>query len=325
MSYDLFFKATTRQPDRHDFEEYFESRANYEINDTQAWYENESTGVYFSFELSDSSEDDFDDPQSPMSGSIADDAADDRDREDEDCKLDTSADDAADDYWVAFNMNYFRPHTFALEAATEIKAFVDYFQLAVIDPQNDEAHPSPFKETQFTNGWNAGNLAAYQDMLRADDKRKPFVLATAALEQNWRWNFTVAERQEHLAEDIFVPTIMYIKHRGEIKSVVCWPDAIPILIPHVDMFVIGRNTLAIPPLSEEESGETALVDWSALLPHLDSFPHILSPIPHYKLSYEKAPCTLIHFVQSLSILADEVEGVGKDEVLNAELIEQARK
>lgn len=56
MSYDLFFNATKRKLDRSSFESYFSERRWVTTRTTehgaQAWYENEDTGVYFSFEWS---------------------------------------------------------------------------------------------------------------------------------------------------------------------------------------------------------------------------------------------------------------------------------
>ena len=301
MGYELFFKATQRQPDRHDFEEYFESRAHYNIDDTQAWYENESTGVYFSFELSDWACDEFPDDASP-----------------------TEFADEGDEYWVVFSLNYFRPHVFALEAALEVRAFIEHFHLSLDDPHEGGMKQGPFTDFGFVNGWNRGNALACKAMAEADPSRRFLTYPSAALECNWRWDFSVSERQENIAEDIFIPTIFYIQHRGEIKSVVCWPDAIPILIPHVDLLVIGRNAMATPPIAEEETGETALVEWNVLLPFLADFQQGLEPAPYYKLMYERAPEALTAFIRALPILSDDVAGIGKDEVLDAELIAAAQ-
>ena len=52
MSYDLFFRS--RSPDsplsREDFVRHFAGRSRYEIRESQAWYSNEDSGVYFSFD-----------------------------------------------------------------------------------------------------------------------------------------------------------------------------------------------------------------------------------------------------------------------------------
>ena len=130
MSYDLFFKASGQQPDRHDFEEYFDGRPHYHIDDTAVGYENENTGVYFAFELSDS-------------------AGDEAEFGSEETIADTSADDASDDYWVVFTMNYGRPNFFALEAVTEVRAFIEHFNLTVADHNR-------FSDDDFLAGLESG-------------------------------------------------------------------------------------------------------------------------------------------------------------------------
>lgn len=53
MSYDLFLIRTSPSLRRQDFEAYFQNRPHYTLNEnkTQAWYENDTTGVYFSFDF----------------------------------------------------------------------------------------------------------------------------------------------------------------------------------------------------------------------------------------------------------------------------------
>lgn len=82
MSYDLYFQA-----DAIDFaqiEHYFSNRLNYKVANQQAWYSNEKTGVYFYFEWNEPKE----------SG-----------KSDGDIEI---------EHPIAFNLNYFRPHVFAL-------------------------------------------------------------------------------------------------------------------------------------------------------------------------------------------------------------------
>src|SRR5262249_30275746 len=52
MSYDLFFYRDKEQPaiTGTAFQKYFRARADYQVKDSQVWYENEDTGVYFSFD-----------------------------------------------------------------------------------------------------------------------------------------------------------------------------------------------------------------------------------------------------------------------------------
>ncbi len=114
MSYDLFLKSESLTAD--EFESYFNSRPHYTLNGDQAFYENEDTGVYFSFDYA---------PD----------------------ELGT----------VAFNLNYYRPHFFGLEAAPEVEAFVWAFNLTIDDPQIEGMSDGPFSVDGLLRGWNAGN------------------------------------------------------------------------------------------------------------------------------------------------------------------------
>jgi len=99
MSYDLFF--TQPEITLEQFLDYFAGRSRYRVENAQAWYENEDTGVYFCFDYSIEPEYD---PEAPAG-------------------------------IVAFNLNFYRPHFFALEAEPEVRSFVDYFNCSVHDPQ----------------------------------------------------------------------------------------------------------------------------------------------------------------------------------------------
>src|SRR5580658_8884848 len=92
MSYDLLFKPRNGLLDQGDLVRYFSHRHNYKVDGAQAIYGNEDTGVYFQFDLQTASE-----------------ASD------------------TEDYPVAFNINYFRPSYFILEAEMEVSAFVRTF------------------------------------------------------------------------------------------------------------------------------------------------------------------------------------------------------
>src|SRR5438046_1840056 len=73
MSYDLFLSGL---PKAGKLREWFSERGNYQVGDTQAVYQNEATGVYFTFGIEDKK--------------------------------------------IVFNLNYFRPSFYGLEAEIEV-------------------------------------------------------------------------------------------------------------------------------------------------------------------------------------------------------------
>ena len=173
MSYDLFLSSP--KVSKESFNQYFSSRSLYELEGDQAWYSNEDSGVYFSFELSEEGE-------------------------------------------AAFNMNFFRPHFFALEAEQEVSAFIDNFECSVNDPQNDGMGEDPYSVEGFIKGWCKGNEFSFNAILNMPDyDSEILVKPTKEIERNWTWNYFRVKRENELVEDLFIPKIMYGKVNGELK------------------------------------------------------------------------------------------------------------
>ena len=100
MSYDLFLRSRSLAVSPGAFFDYFRGRARYKVENKQAWYQNEESGVYFAFEYADADERDGPHP-----------------------------------YRFSFTINFFRPSYFILEAEPEVTALVDRFDFLVSDPQ----------------------------------------------------------------------------------------------------------------------------------------------------------------------------------------------
>lgn len=100
---------------------------------------------------------------------------------------------------VTFNLNYFRPHYFGLEAAPEVAAFITAFDLSIEDPQSDGMGDGPFSIKGFLQGWNAGNRFGYRAVLSQGDQNENRVYPTADLERIWRWNFNRSSLQDEVA------------------------------------------------------------------------------------------------------------------------------
>ena len=239
MSYDLFLFP--EEPfGRSSFVEFFHNRPNYSISGdgNEAFYENDDTGVYFSFYYL---------PREEMPPKMA------------------------EEGWprtnlIAFNMNYFRPHVFALEAVDEVEAAVRRLHCQVRDTQQEGMGDSWDREG-FLRGWNWGNAFAYQamttqvlqeygdDALR--DPPKTFLKATNALvasgnniETVWRWNFNRRQLEEARGETFFIPRVTWTLHKHERERsrqadrIVVWGKGVPILIPE---FVTHVFIMVDPP------------------------------------------------------------------------------
>jgi len=290
MSYDLYFKSrdANLSPRAEDFVAFFQTRPNYELSKQQAIYQNETTGVYFIFDIGD-----------------------------------IGNEEQPDLVPASFNLNYFRPHVFGLEAEPEVKAFVERFDLFVSDPQTSGLGDGEYSSEGFLRGWNAGNELGYRAILNPKEK-PPLTLPTAQIEACWRWNKTRDSLQEVLGDDVFVPRFMYLNRNGKIATTVVWPDGIPIAMPEADAVLIQRKTI-LPKRFFRASEDRVLADWSEIGSLVGQFPIEQGAIPYRLLNYSSIPATVSSHLIQLQPLKEKIEGVGIDSILNAELVEKARR
>jgi hypothetical protein len=289
MSYDLYFTKPEIKKDQ--FEGYFGERANYTLNNGQAWYENGDTGVYFSFEYSDEPPDD---PEFPEGR-------------------------------VSFNLNFYRPHFFALEAEPELRAFVDRFQFTIFDPQNEGMGESAYNADGFFRGWSHGNEFGYRALLKKENT--PDVVHTRSkdeLESIWKWNFTRYQIQNKLGEDVFVPKIFFILVDGNLNSAVIWPDAISTLIPVVDALVIPRKETA-PRRFLKRREDTCCIPFKKAFSVLHPFKTNDYVLPSILLPCPKTPASVVDFVKKLEPQSGEMAAISIDQVLNSEIVTKCKK
>jgi len=204
MSYDLFFKSGKRPIDRSAFEGHFRSRTWWQLQVTEE-------GVQALYKNTDTG-------------------------------VGFSFDWSNDG--VAFNLNYFRPHIFGLEAAGEVTAFVRAFHPRVNDPQREGMGDGPYDEEGFVRGWNAGNEWACRDFLK-DHKNAFLTMPRTQLERLWRWNFQCVTTSYVLQEiervDIYVPKIWLALTSQGLRTYVVWDTTFSVLLPEVDDIVQPRD------------------------------------------------------------------------------------
>ena len=284
MSYDLFFKPRAGSFDSNRFSEYFSQRTHYKVAGTQAWYENEDTGVYFAFELQDEAEHE-----------------------------------EGEYFPVALNLNYFRPSPFGLEAEPEVKAFVDAFDMTVSDPQTHGMGDGEYSSELFLSGWNHGNEFGYAAILRDPANRENLIsLPTADLISAWSWNCARNDLQRVLGESKFVPRIMFILIDGQPATAAVWPDGIPIAVPCVDYFLVPRKELA-PRRFLRRAEDQVLVSQEQVLPIFRRFSSA-RPDGILVLNYVNVPREIRAFVEGLPSNEREITGVTADKMLNRELV-----
>jgi len=288
MSYDLYFDRSA-EVTLEEFDSYFGKVPHCKVQGTQAVYQNEDTGVYFLFDLA------------------------------------TKPEDEGPAHKVSFNLNYFRPHFFGLEAAPELKAVVDAFQFAIHDPQNSGMGDGPFSEEGFLRGWNAGNEVGYRAILQSENAPADVhCRPTAELESIWRWNFEKEAIQGTFGERVFVPRVFWMIADGVLSSAAIWPDGIGELVPAVDLYLIGRERLAPRRLFTRRK-DTCVVPQQEIEAAFGPFDSVKYPLPSRLFDHQQPPAAVRYFVEGIQPKERKRNGISMDQVLNRELVEQARK
>jgi hypothetical protein len=289
MSYDLYFNRTDPLTPK-EIDGFFKDRKHYTLSTGQAVYENADTGVYFLFDLK-------------------------------------SSDEESESQGIAsFNLNYFRPHFFGLEAAPEVDAVVRHFGFSISDPQNEGMGDGPFTPEGFVNGWNAGNAFGYRAILKSENAPKVvYSRPRSELESTWRWNLERERIQSTLGDDVFVPRISWVMLGGAVASAVVWPDAIPTLIPAVDLLIIPRDELAPRGFfSKASKKDTCYIPYeqavNCLAPPTPNKYSLPAHIPTGKTATPDARS----FVKRLTPNLQKPQFIAADSVLNAELVDASR-
>lgn len=286
MSYDLFFRARgERSPSEKELRAYFDGHHRYQLEGDQAWYQNEDTGVYFLFEFGNQG---------------------------------GEGDEVSDLLPISFNINYFRPHVFGLEAESELSRFIAQFELLVSDPQMSGMGDGEYAAEGFLSGWNAGNELGYSVYLREQKGQRILHLPTETIEQVWRWNYGRETFYERLGQDLFVPKIMFAEHEGRLKLAAAWPDAIPVVLPEVDLLILGRDALA-PRRLFRKKPDYVVVNFDDIRKEISTFPRGDGAWPHLTLSYEVPPADLQALFRRQPSFSGKLSIASPDSVLNSEL------
>lgn len=277
MSYDLFFKMSTPASNA-DVLNYFRDRPHYKIEGNQVLYGNEDTGAYFGFEL-----DNGDTPDFP----------------------------------IALNINYYRPSFFILEAAPEVAAFVERFELKVSDPQR-AMNDGRFSIDTMMASWNKGNAAATREIARSEPDEERFDLPTATLHRAWRWNLQRAQLQASIGESKFVPLIIFASVDGQMATSAVWVDGIPALLPKVDHLCLSRDEFAPRKFFRKEPDVT-FVSWDTAAPLLLQHGS-QSQDGTIVLNYDTPPAEIVKFIKSWPVEMRSTFRLYADRVVDSELV-----
>lgn len=282
MSYDLFltFKNPVR---RKDFLSFFAGRKHYQVEGQEIGYENPDTGVYFSYSCTSK--------RNFLLREFVSEAA--------------------------LNLNYFRPSFFGLEAEGEVSALVAAFEPKIEDPQLDGMGSGPYSQEGFLRGWNTGNEFGVRAFIQQETKTVVPFLPSSVIQGVWDWNSSRTSRMEKLGQDQFIPLIMYFDVDGKTCTAAIWPEALPVILPVVDMVLIGRK-------GSGDSQSFSFIPWRTIADFLVGV-GFAEEKTGFNLHYEKAPQNVLDFVNALpeTDLSSLIK-LSPDQVLDEELFQAAR-
>jgi hypothetical protein len=217
MSYDLFFykqKGNEISTDR--ISKYLtDNLVPANEGNSQWFYENEDTEVYFSFDYYEPDEDfEPDEETEPIEN--------------------------FEDTNFTFNLNFMRPSFFGLEAFQFVEQFCKDLNLYVLNPQGDSEQPyKPTQQEQFDN-WNKNNLwASKVNFIEMEG----CYLSESDTNYAWEYNFNRKKLQEKLGKGYFVPKIYFFKTKqtNEPFTLTIWTEHIPIVLPKTDYILLTRQ------------------------------------------------------------------------------------
>jgi hypothetical protein len=217
MSYDLFFcKQKGSEILSDEISNYLSANlAPAKEGNTQWFYLNKDTEVYFSFEYNKSEEElEHDEDIGPLSNFV-----------------DTN---------FTFNINFMRPSFFGHEAFKFVEQFCFDLNLYVFNPQSDSDQPyKPSQIEQFQN-WNKTNLWASRNHF---DESQDCYLSEEECFKIWEYNSIRNTLQKRLGDGYFVPKIFFFKTIKENKPITLtiWTEHIPIVLPTTDYILLTKK------------------------------------------------------------------------------------
>jgi hypothetical protein len=216
MSYDLYFyKRKDSSVNASQIANYLTTHlAEPNEGNSQWFFENKATGVYFFIEKIEPEEDE------------------------ESIELYESFT-SFDNTRFAFILNYIRPSFFGKEAFLFVEKFITDLDLFVLNPQSDREEPyKPDREDLF-NQWDQTNLTASAEQFSSESTYVPRDISNKL----WAYNYEVPNLQAQLGEDYFVPRVFVFKARKKNRSffLTTWTQHIPSVIPPADYFLLARE------------------------------------------------------------------------------------
>jgi hypothetical protein len=269
--------------DQRDFLKYFAGRRNFTVNGTEIAYQNPDTGVGFFIR--------FQTGKGFLSRKSVGTAS--------------------------FEINYFRPSFFGLEAEIELSALVARFAPRVADPQLQGMGEGPYSSEGFLRGWNFGNEFAVSAILSGHPDQKVQTLPTDKLRTAWTWNYRKPDWIARAGDQQFVPTIMPVAVENTPSLVLVWALGMPVLLPKVDYVLVGRDDAGVK--------RYGLAPWPDVLAQLRRAAIDVDGDP-LDIKYATTPAPIARWVATIpEVDLKTLPRLSFPEIIDTELVEAAAR
>lgn len=289
---------------REQISRYFTIRKHYKLNNHEAAYENEDTGVYFSFAWG-------------------------QDELNDDCVAELK--EAGLVYTgYSFFLNLVRCDAFIWEAEPELTEFLREFPFQAYDPGAHGTRLAAYTAGAFVRTWRRCNGIAYVALIDQPQEPGDHVpaltnhVSSAVLRRVWEWNRHVEQLQEQVEKQggtAFVPRLRIARENGRFITLVVWAEGIPIVIPETDRVLFIRNEDGGPWFSKESAKLRVCAHREVLALGLAAQEGNI-PSAYWEFNFEVPPKALTEFVRSLPGLEDDsLTILSLDQVSETEMLD----
>jgi hypothetical protein len=282
MSYELGLRFDPAIEQR-DFLKYFADRRNFTVSGTQIAYQNPDTGVGFFIRFQ------------PSKGFLS--------------RKSIGA--------ANFEINYFRPSFFGVEAQIELSALVARFAPRIEDSQMKGMGEGPYSAAGFLSGWNFGNEFGVRAITSGHPDQKVQTMPADKLRAAWTWNYRKPEWNAQAGEQQFVPTIMPVAV-GDVPSLVAvWALGMPVILPKVDYVLVGRDDAGVK--------RYGLAPWSEVLAQLRRAGINVEGDP-LDIKYATTPVSIARWIAEIpEVDLKTLPRLSFPEIIDTELVEAATR
>lgn len=216
-----------------------------------------------------------------------------------------------------FEVNYYRPSYFGIEAERGLSDFVAAFQPRIDDPQMHGMGEGPYSSDAFLKAWNFGNRFAVRIALTSDPDVDIPSMPADRLRAAWEWNDRRDGRMDRLRGHYFLPTIRFVLIEGRLNRLVVWPIELAVWLPRADYVLVARTI----------SGEKrfGLARWSEAREVVGraGFDTMKDPL---EIAYFVMPPPIANWARDIQPIDPRtLNSLSPERVLDAELIAAARE